>query len=433
MSDRSSSPDPNTMKLIIKTPRQEYGDEIIAGVDLNWTVMDLKRHLSTVYPSHPSEKDQRLIYSGKLLIDNLHVRDAFRKDDHMPIIHLVCAFRPQPDAQPGARPKVRPEGSSPPSSAAAEPSVMAPSPPVPVAAHTHTHTHAPQAPSSDGLRHRGHQPQHQPPPSWSPSAATAGAAAMAHPAFPTYSLYSPQQLLWLQHMYARQYYMHYQAALAAASSSAPLAPTVGTSLPVAPHQAAVPAGLANQAPMDNLPANQNGADPAFINPEGANQNLRMNAQGGPVMEDDEDIERDWLDWVYTAARLGVFLSIVYFYSSLSRFILVMSSLLLMYLHTAGWFPFRRRVVARGPNEPAPEVAQNQQNLDNQNQHNAPAEAPAEGDGLEAPAAAPEAQAPHPLTPVLVPQHRVSIVWTAWVFFKSFFASLIPEVPQGVAN
>lgn len=32
-------------------------------------------------------------------------------------------------------------------------------------------------------------------------------AAMTHPAFPTYSLYSPQQLLWLQHMYARQYYM----------------------------------------------------------------------------------------------------------------------------------------------------------------------------------------------------------------------------------
>lgn len=121
-----------------------------------------------------------------------------------------------------------------------------------------------------------------------------------------------------------------QAALAAASST-PLAPSVAPSLPVAPHQAAVPAGLPNQAPIDNLPANQNAADPAFINPEGANQNMRMNAQGGPVMEDEDEMERDWLDWVYTAARLGVFLSIVYFYSSLSRFILVMSSLLLMYL------------------------------------------------------------------------------------------------------
>ncbi|XP_063052947.1 homocysteine-responsive endoplasmic reticulum-resident ubiquitin-like domain member 1 protein [Engraulis encrasicolus] len=451
MNDRSSSPDPNTMKLIVKTPRQEDGDQIVEGVQLHWTILDLKRHLSRVYPSHPVEKDQRLIYSGKLLTDNLHVRDAFRKEDLLPIIHLVCAFRPQPNTQPGARPKVRPEGSSPPSPSPAEPSVTSPA----------ATPAAPAATSTDGLRHRGHQPQAQqqqqqqqhPAQSWSPTPTMAGAgvgsgaAAMAHPAFPTYSLYSPQQLLWLQHMYARQYYMHYQAALAAASS-APLAPTVGTSLPVAPHhQAAVPAGLPNQAPIDNLPANQNAAvDPAFINPEGANQNMRMNAQGGPVMEDEEDMERDWLDWVYTAARLGVFLSIVYFYSSLSRFILVMSSLLLMYLHTAGWFPFRRRPAARGPNEPAPEVLQNQQNINNQNQnqnqHNAPVEAPAEGDGPgEAAAGVAEGHQqgeqqgapPHPLTPVLVPQHRVSVMWTAWIFFKSFFASLIPEAPHGVAN
>lgn len=34
-----------------------------------------------------------------------------------------------------------------------------------------------------------------------------GAQQMSPPAFPSYSLYSPQQLLWLQHIYARQYYM----------------------------------------------------------------------------------------------------------------------------------------------------------------------------------------------------------------------------------
>lgn len=55
MSDnvRSSSPEPDTMKLVVKTPRQEYGDQIIEGVDLNWKVEDLKRHLSLVYPSCP--------------------------------------------------------------------------------------------------------------------------------------------------------------------------------------------------------------------------------------------------------------------------------------------------------------------------------------------------------------------------------------------
>lgn len=115
----------------------------------------------------------------------------------------------------------------------------------------------------------------------------------------------------------------------AATASCPVPPP--TSHPIAPQQAAVPAALPNQAPIDNLPANQNAPDPAFINPEGANQNMRMNAQGGPVVEDEDDVERDWLDWVYTASRFAVFLSIVYFYSSLSRFILVMASLLFMYL------------------------------------------------------------------------------------------------------
>lgn len=39
----------------------------------------------------------------------------------------------------------------------------------------------------------------------------------------------------------------------------------------------------------------------------------------------------------------------------------------------------------------------------------------------------------PMMAVLVPPHRVSVMWTAWVFFKTFFSSLIPEVAQGMAN
>lgn len=119
---------------------------------------------------------------------------------------------------------------------------------------------------------------------------------------------------------------------AAGTASLASATTIGPYPPVSAHQAPVPAPLANQNPINNLPANQNPAqDAAFINPGGANQNMRMNAQGGPVMEDEEDVDRDWLDWMYSAARFGVLLVIVYFNSSLSRFVLVMSTLLLMYL------------------------------------------------------------------------------------------------------
>lgn len=400
--------DKETISLVIKTPNQFHGDQLIEGVRVDWTVKDLKCHLSNVYPTNPAEKDQRLIYSGKLLQDNLLLSDVFSKvsSEPKPILHLVCAVRPQPAAQLGARPKVTStqQQSSQPSPLTASQSSESQGPSVT------------SVPSMDGLRQRGHA-------AW-PGTNTSMpvSAAMTHPAFPTYSLYSPQQLLWLQQMYARQYYMQYHAAMAAAASAPMAAPA--SSLPVGPHQAAVPAALPNQGPINDLPANQNAPGPAFINPEGANQNLRMNAQGGPVMEDEEDMNRDWLDWVYTASRLGVFLSIVYFYSSVSRFILVMSSLVIMYLHTAGWFPFRRRPQDRPHNLPAPEVIQNQQNQ-NEDRHPGPVPPPAE---VEDAGAAEPAMTAMPVPPV-----RPPILWTTWVFFKAFFASLIPEAPQGVAN
>ncbi|XP_020336260.1 homocysteine-responsive endoplasmic reticulum-resident ubiquitin-like domain member 1 protein [Oncorhynchus kisutch] len=404
--DNTGFPRQKTIKLVIKTPNQAHGDQTIEGVDMDWSVKELKTHLSRMYPNNPAESDQRLIYSGKLLPDHLHVRDIFRKTDLTPTVHLVCAVRTQPIGPLGARPKVRESEQQ-----EAQTSAM------PTGQNPEGASRAPSVPTELELRQRRPPaPSHTPPAAAWPGTTTLVAAEMTNPTFPTYSLYSPQQLLWLQHMYARQYYMQYHAAYAAAAASAPFAPAAGPSLPVAPHQAAIPAAL---------PANQNAQDAAFINPGAANQNLRMNAQGGPVMEDEEDINRDWLDWVYTAARLGVFLSIVYFYSSLSRFILVMSSLLLMYLHTAGWFPFRRRPLVRGPNNQVPEVIQNHQDRNPV----PPMEDPAgeEGAGAEA-----EVDEPHPLTAVLVPPHRVSIVWTAWIFFKAFFASLVPEA-LAVAN
>lgn len=56
----------------------------------------------------------------------------------------------------------------------------------------------------------------------------------------------------------------------------------------------------------------------------------MNAQGGEVLNE-EDLNRDWLDWVYTVSRAVVLLSIVYFYSSFSRFVMVMMAMLVLYL------------------------------------------------------------------------------------------------------
>ncbi|XP_029993136.1 homocysteine-responsive endoplasmic reticulum-resident ubiquitin-like domain member 1 protein [Sphaeramia orbicularis] len=399
------------ISILVKTPNQAQEDQTVDGIYVTWTVKDLKTHLSTVYPTKPAVTDQRLIYGGKLLPDHLHIRDIFRQTDSIPTLHLVLAGRNPLHETMGARPKTKEE----------QKTHSSPSRPVPASVSPTTSTITPELRQRRPASATGHTQNPVPPPgtpAW-PAAEIPGAQPMPQPAFPTYSLYSPQQLLWLQHVYARQYYMQYQAALAAAGTvpSAPTA-TVGQYPPVPAHQVPVPAPLANQNPIDNLPANQNPAqDGAFINAGDANQNMRMNAQGGPVMEDEEDMERDWLDWFYSAARFGVLLMIVYFNSNLSRFLLVMSALLLMYLHTVGWFPFRRRVQVQPPNPP-PEA-------ENRNPNPNPADGPA--------AAPEESDQPGPMAAVLVPPHRVSVMWTAWVFFKTFFSSLIPEVPQGMAN
>ncbi|XP_033896186.3 homocysteine-responsive endoplasmic reticulum-resident ubiquitin-like domain member 1 protein [Acipenser ruthenus] len=392
------------LTLTIKTPNQAFGDQTVPGVVLTWTVKELKTHLTRIYPSHPPEKDQRLIYSGKLLPDHLHMKDIFRKSDTQPTLHLVCSFKPPLDLHQPTQAKLT-ERNPRVDSAHGTPSqaVGAASPPA----------------AGDGLRHRGNL-QHGAA-AWTHPAMHTGGDPQSHPGFAAYSMYNPQQLLWLQQMYARQYYMHYQAALAAAAASPP-APSP-QSLPVVPHGA--PA-LADQAPV-----NQNIAPPAPVNP-GANQNLRMNAQGGPVMEEEEELNRDWLDWLYTASRFSVFLSILYFYSSVSRFVMVMSALMVLYLYTAGWFPFRQRPAQPVPNNPVPARAaediqnqENQENQENQNRNNPPEDMSGEGQEQE------QGQAEAPL-PATLPERR-SVVSTAWVFFKTFFSSLIPEGPQAIAN
>lgn len=45
----------------------------------------------------------------------------------------------------------------------------------------------------------------------------------------------------------------------------------------------------------------------------------------------------------------------------------------------------------------------------------------------------EADVSPPVPTVPVSPVRPPMFWTAWVFFKAFFASLIPEAPQAMAN
>ncbi|XP_067266365.1 homocysteine-responsive endoplasmic reticulum-resident ubiquitin-like domain member 2 protein isoform X6 [Chanodichthys erythropterus] len=353
--------------LVIKAPNQKYDDQTI-NCFLNWTVEKLKKHISNVYPSKPSSKDQRLVYSGRLLQDHLQLRDVLRKQDEYHMVHLVCASRSPPSSPTFGSPISTTDSSSStsdsagPSSSSSTPSQETPA-------------------NSDGLRHRGNPVQ------------THG----LNPA-PTGVMQS-------------------QAAMAAsrASSAAPSpAPIVGPATqPAQPNEPAAPMGP-NPAPEDRP----------------ANPNIQMNAQGGAMLNDDE-LNRDWLDWMYTVSRAAILLSIVYFYSSFGRFVMVIGAMLLVYLlsvfvdfrHQAGWFPFRAELQNPRAGEGPQDEAEQNQDLQEMERMMDEGMEDDEGDSGEE----------GPEDPMNAGPHQPGFLSAAWSFISTFFTSLIPEGPAHAAN
>ncbi|KAH0619475.1 hypothetical protein JD844_000130 [Phrynosoma platyrhinos] len=335
------------------------------------------------------EDTQRLIYSGKLLHDHLCLEEVLSKQEMVHVFHLVCNVKNQPKMQDADAKNADAEH---------QPAPVSNEFPVPSSVHAWNQngnfSSQPGAAGDAGDRS---------PPIQHPF----------HGMNPGYSSYTTYRMLqfWFHQVYARQYYMQYMAANTAPSDTS--STRSAQEIPVA--RVPAPAPLPRPFPVENQPRNQNA--PAPLNP-GANQNLRVNAQGGPLMEEDEEVNRDWLDWLYSATLFYVFVNIVYFYSSMSRLAMVMVGTLLMYLHRVGWFPFRR-----GPGQ----FAQNDvplQDAVNQDQNNNLQQEENIGEEEEADESSTVSES-QPATP--------SFASTAWLFFKSFFASLLPEGPPAVAN
>ncbi|XP_051262527.1 homocysteine-responsive endoplasmic reticulum-resident ubiquitin-like domain member 2 protein [Dicentrarchus labrax] len=415
----SGAPD-SPVTLVIKAPNQKFEDQTI-NCFLNWTVERLKSHISNVYPSKPLSKDQRLVYSGRLLQDHLQLRDVLRKQDGYHMMHLVCASH-SPPASP--MPRSPSMAGSPASDSSSSDNAGSASP-----ANTPNQDSQPASSSSsvpgsyDGLRYRGGFPPYDPQsppgvPQW-PEGAQVPLQGGLPANMPPHPMYMPMQMLWWQQMYARHYYMQYQAAVAASqppSASPPSSPTSSPHQPAQPNEAVQPPLGPNPDP-NPLPENQP-----------ANPNIQMNAQGGAVLNDDE-LNRDWLDWLYTVSRAGVLLSIVYFYSSFSRFVMVVGAMLLVYLHQAGWFPFRpdQQNLGGGEQARAPqEEAERHQDI--QEMERLMDEGLEDDDSGEEGGGGPEDQAQ---AAAALPEP--SFLTTAWSFISTFFTSLIPEGRPQPAN
>ncbi|NXR06470.1 HERP1 protein, partial [Semnornis frantzii] len=319
------------------------------------------------------EEDQKLIYAGKLLLDHQHLGELLLKHGELHALHLVYNLKTPANAQ-GTSAEVP--------GAALSPGIQR------------------MLQVVQGLMNvflffpRLEAAQH--------------ACPAVAPAFSVDTTYRLLQMSWLQQLYARQYYLQYLASVMSAHPSRAQHPQ---EVPVTPVTS--PAPLPGPFPAPNQDA------AAQVNAE-PNQNPQMNAQGGALMEEEEEgANRDWLDWLYTAALFYVFVNIVYLYSSVSKFLLVMGGTVLMYLHHLAWLPFHRRPVQPFPGNAAvaPPAADNQdQNNNLQGGNVGGAEHPEERQAVQ------ELQQANP-----------SLLGTAWVVFKTFFASLLPEGPGVTRN
>ncbi|KAM6935441.1 homocysteine-responsive endoplasmic reticulum-resident ubiquitin-like domain member 2 protein isoform 2-T2 [Lycodopsis pacificus] len=410
--------------LVLKAPNQKYDDQTI-NCFLNWTVERLKSHISNVYPSKPLSKDQRLVYSGRLLQDHLQLRDVLRKDEYH-MMHLVCTSHSPPASPiPRCNAMASSYASDSSSSDGAGSASLASQP-----ASSSSSSSSSSVPGShDGLRYRGGVPQYNPQspagvPQW-PDGAQVPLQGDLPANMPPHPIYMPMQMLWWQQMYARHYYMQYQAAVAASqppSTPPPSSPSPSPLQPAQPNEAVQPPLGPNPAP-NPLPENQP-----------ANPNIQMNAQGGAVLNDDE-LNRDWLDWLYTVSRAGVLLSIVYFYSSFSRFVMVVGAMLLVYLHQAGWFPFRPE--QQNLLQPPQEAAERHQDIQEMERLMDEGMDDDDDDRGEEGAGGPEDQNQDQnqdqaaAAAVVVPEP--SVFTTAWSFISTFFTSLVPEGRRQAAN
>ncbi|XP_041375819.1 homocysteine-responsive endoplasmic reticulum-resident ubiquitin-like domain member 2 protein [Gigantopelta aegis] len=400
----------NPVTLVVKAPNQRIEDQTI-DCFLDWTVRKLKEHLEAVYPSNPKHNQQKLIYSGKLLPDDVTLKEVLRQIDEAALhtVHLVCSHSDL---------------------AAAESSDMSSAGSVPSTPSGSNYSTVSSS-SSDGLRYRGSNPVTYGNTQANVFNPGAVPAAMSNPAVhnpmmagftpagspmmmqPQAGYYTPEQYMWMQQMYSQymaQYMQYYQ--------------TMNPSRPDIPVAPATPAA-------NDIPANQN--RPA--NGAAANQNVRMNAQGGMVDDDDEeDIEhRDWLDYIFVSFRFLVLVSIVYFYSSLSRFVYVLGGFFFIYLLQNGWAMLRQNARAP-PAEEQPAQAE-------------PAEAPPanEPDGAETEDTTPPQEGENSgevtaepaytetatTSPPAPEPEKLGAFAVFWSFVSTFFTSLVPQQPPGV--
>ena len=144
-------------------------------------------------------------------------------------------------------------------------------------------------------------------------------------------------------------------------------------------------------------------------------------------EDDEDVRnRDWLDWIYWFIRASIFFSIIYFYSTLSRFIIVIGLAILVHLYKLGMLNFNNQVngnqevaaARRAPNEVDRAPDANNPNDERNIQANSESTNEATNENVDA-------------SFVNSVQTNFSKLKMLWILVSALFTSLIPDHPPPI--
>ncbi|CAL7945574.1 unnamed protein product [Xylocopa violacea] len=375
----------SAVKVIIKAPNQQIKDQIV-NCDIGWTVGQLKEHLSVVYPSKPERGSQKLIYSGQLLNDSSCLKDVLRhcdgQEDQAYTVHLVCALQ-KTFANKMATEQI------------IENTIT-----TPTARSIIEHTRL------NNINNVQNQSQN------------INNVAIQHtPAqlYSTQQYFDPrnnQQMAWMQQAYTH-YFTQYMQLMAAQGIQ------LQTSIPYI-QQTNVNANDSIQNPYTNNTNNNNnvGDEQQQPAPQEADVNGGNNGAG-----EDGAFNRDWLDVSYMLSRIIVLFTIVYFYSSPLRFLIVTFLGFAMYLYQGGFFRVQPLPLPENNNGRVDRVDNNNQMLQNEAAGPQPVIQQQNGQVPTVQAEArTNANEEHE-------EERPGALAFTWTFFSTFFASLIPDQPN----
>lgn len=265
--------------VVIKTPYLDVGDQQYK-CNLNWTVRILKNYLSNVYPTKPTIENQRLIYFGQVLSDDLVLKNIFMNEFKVQTIHMMCPPKHNSkETLVSNNLKSNNETSK------------------------TTNINSDNA-NTDNFHMQGElRTMTQTPPYIQ--------------GYTVNPIYNNQQIAMMQQAYAH-YMMQYFQYIESNRLNTENSPTQSELPPP-------PSAVTNTSE---------------IQPE---QNIDENAPNIPVNEINEDplANRDFLDFLYILIRFSILLSILYFYSSFRRCLFVIGITFFIYVYRRGFFTIRR--------------------------------------------------------------------------------------------